>query len=914
MSPPVFISYARRSSGDAARALHEALGGAQGLAFLDTSDIASGDRFPETLARAVIGARVVVCFADGPYFRRWYCLRELKLALAPYDAMLRAGVAKEIRERALEHVVVALPDGHAKQAAPDPRVGPDELSRLPPPLRGTQWPRADHTEELARLIRASFERVTRTIGESIEAAGASAAVRDILLAESAMPHPRSLAGTRLFPVELEPSLGSGFVGRADALWQLHFALARHNADGAAARAPSVALVGGGGSGKTRLALEYMHRCGPVHYPGGIFWIDADTTDDRLEEQFHGVLRTLEPSVPDLRTIRDAGDDVRRLLAEALHALPPDGDVLVVADNVPDAGRRPLGHYFPAIGKVNLIATSRARIAVAEPGTLEIQVAALEAEPAVALLTRGVDRSALNEGAWTSIAEWLGGLPLALDILAKTLLAGAISASRLLETARSRAPATQLDHAVDALRTQLPEGTIRGIAEAFELSRARLSESARHAAHVLARLSHEAIPDAFMDALPDDVAPPAVRAELRSRSFVTPAVASGVSAFGAMHRVLADYLRSTAIDETAEWATAADALLAASRTVHSRDAASWQLHGSLVPHLERCFVGAIQRGRMTVEHARLVFELGTKLDLIHHARGAYRYCAAIGETMLSFCGAVFGDEDPHTLRAMINLASTRKALGDAASARALEERALAISATVLGPEHADTLTAMNNLADTLRAIGETATARALQERVLEHRRRAHGEGHALTLQAMNNLASTLGELGALESARTMAERVLEGRLAGLGPEHHDTLVAMDNLATYLYRQRDYAHATTMQEQALGAMRRVLGEEHPTTLTTMHNLAATLEALEDHHAARSHRERLLEGRQRQLGRAHPETIMAMIALASSLEALGEVLDSRRLLERARDTARAGLGPDHPLTGQLSGILMSFEEGGD
>src|SRR5256885_3203450 len=76
----VFISYARRASATHAWALHRTLGDDS---FLDESDIELGARFPEVLIDALLGSRVVVVFADETYFRRWYCLWELRTALGP---------------------------------------------------------------------------------------------------------------------------------------------------------------------------------------------------------------------------------------------------------------------------------------------------------------------------------------------------------------------------------------------------------------------------------------------------------------------------------------------------------------------------------------------------------------------------------------------------------------------------------------------------------------------------------------------------------------------------------------------------------------------------------------------------------------------------------------------------------------
>src|SRR5262249_49746811 len=76
------------------------------------------------------------------------------------------------------------------------------------------------------------------------------------------------------------SLGDGFVGRVDALWQVHDKLNR----GQTTIVQGVGVVTGmGGLGKSQPATEYVHRFGRS-YPGGVFWIDADQGLQRVIEQ------------------------------------------------------------------------------------------------------------------------------------------------------------------------------------------------------------------------------------------------------------------------------------------------------------------------------------------------------------------------------------------------------------------------------------------------------------------------------------------------------------------------------------------------------------------------------------------------------------------------------------------------------
>src|ERR1039458_515000 len=100
---PVFISYARKTSTAPAKALHRELGGDTGLAFLDTSDIETLQKFPAEISDALLAAKVVVVFADETYFTRWYCLREFETALAPFQALARSAAGETERQEALDH-------------------------------------------------------------------------------------------------------------------------------------------------------------------------------------------------------------------------------------------------------------------------------------------------------------------------------------------------------------------------------------------------------------------------------------------------------------------------------------------------------------------------------------------------------------------------------------------------------------------------------------------------------------------------------------------------------------------------------------------------------------------------------------------------------------------------------------------
>ncbi len=67
------------------------------------------------------------------------------------------------------------------------------------------------------------------------------------------------------------SMGDRFIGRVDALWDLHDLLFKKDI----AVVSGIGVIAGtGGLGKTQLAIEYVRRFGHL-YPGGVWWVEAD---------------------------------------------------------------------------------------------------------------------------------------------------------------------------------------------------------------------------------------------------------------------------------------------------------------------------------------------------------------------------------------------------------------------------------------------------------------------------------------------------------------------------------------------------------------------------------------------------------------------------------------------------------------
>src|SRR5262249_22002203 len=147
------------------------------------------------------------------------------------------------------------------------------------------------------------------------------------------------------------------------------------------------IAAGGGFGKTRLAVEYLHRYGPRYYPGGLFWVNAASTS--LEDEFWRGFKVLYARVAVFCGLRQAQRFLPRGVERALRKIKEPA--LYVVDNIPEAaaGQDPaaIGDYCPALGAVTVLATSRQD--TREEGVKTVPVDTLERDSAILLLTENL---------------------------------------------------------------------------------------------------------------------------------------------------------------------------------------------------------------------------------------------------------------------------------------------------------------------------------------------------------------------------------------------------------------------------------------------------------------------------------------------------------------------------------------------
>jgi tetratricopeptide (TPR) repeat protein len=274
-------------------------------------------------------------------------------------------------------------------------------------------------------------------------------------------------------------------------------------------------------------------------------------------------------------------------------------------------------------------------------------------------------------------------------------------------------------------------------------------------------------------------------------------------------------------------------------------------------------------------------------------------AAMHEKVLEMRSRILGDEHPDTISATSNLAAILHSLGKVDEAAILRNEVFRKRQGMLGDEHPKTMLAMNNLAVTLRSKGKFDDAAAIQRDVLEKRRRILGDDHLSTIGAISNLAITLEDLGKFDEVAAMKREVVEKRQRILGDEHPDTITAVSNLAHTLTALGKLEEAATIQREVLEKRQRILGDEHPDTISAINNLAITLGNQNKFDEAAAIQREALKKTQRILGDEHPDAMMAMSNLANILFLQSELDEAAAIQREVIERRRRIAGDEHPDT---------------
>ncbi len=541
-----------------------------------------------------------------------------------------------------------------------------------------------------------------------------------------------------------------------------------------------AVHGMGGVGKTQLALQYCQRF--IGDYAGIWWLQAETLAGLAQDC---VLFCWKQG------LQLAPGETPFPVMNAW--LAQQSKWLLVYDNAEDAAA--LQAVLPSTASGHhILITSR------QPEWLGMKTLALEVwqdDEALPFLQQRLHGIADTD--LLALTHALGGLPLALEQACAYLTKTGVSIACYLQRLQEALLAWEL---LDKGASQLCS---RSVYATLTLAFDKLSRAAQDVLGICAWLAAEPIPEylftekseKFPNKLPESLREIAVDefawretlAELHNyalcrseTSISSDHVGNGMQTIRnlQLHRLNQAVMRA----KQKELGRNALLLVRAAFPFDADFPEHWPRCRTLqahVYHLQQVYQASWQQVQP------LSYLLGQLALYLKYGTGLYQQAMELEHADLALCQQELGEEHPHTLTTMHNLAMSLSQLADAAAARDLQQKVLATHIRLLGDEHPDTLTTMANLASSLWQLGDTAAARGLQEQVLAFRIRLLGEEHPHTLSTMNNLANSLFKFGDYPAAQTLMERALRGLIRILGEEHPNTQICKRSLAIIISAQ-------------------------------------------------------------------------------------------------------------------------------
>ena len=660
------------------------------------------------------------------------------------------------------------------------------------------------------------------------------------------------------------SLGDAFLGRDQPLAAIAEAFETHRA---------VVISGGAGSGKTRLAAEYSHRAG---YSG--FWTSAGSD---VVQTMGALAQSL--GVP---TEGRSDDEIAAHVQSRLSTL--SDQTLWAIDNLDDLDL--VNALMSAAGPVRLLITTRDSRDYLLPNTVTFQpLDVLKSDAAIELLrSRAGERIDPDAPALPEIADAVGHLPLALEMLAVRLARPRQSPERVLEELLTASTPIELAAFEEASGAAIPRPD--GVFATISGTLSRLPQDVREQLSGLAYIADRPVPLALFEALSgidgDEGGTDRVLAECGRESVLE--LVDG--------RIVAHALTRAAIA-----ATNAEGVFS---TVLTRaDARLWSIHilGSPalrdeLPHHERVMTEV--RRRLNADDTSAL-NYAAHLAVGFQSAGRPQEAINLGEELLEARIRVQGPEHLDTLTEKSNLAGGYQSAGRNDESVKLIEEVVEGRARALGAEHADTLTSKGNLAIGYHAAGRTEDSVRLNEEVLEARIRVLGPEHSDTLDSKNNLAICYRALGRLEEAIELHREVLEHRAKELGLQHQYTIGTRINLAACYQNAGRTAEAIELNEEVVEDSIRVLGAEHPDTLKTKSNLAVGYRVAGRIPEATRLSEEVLKAMVRVHGTEHPATLTSKSNLANGYWDTGRTEEANALCEEFLPVMARVLGPEHPDT---------------
>jgi tetratricopeptide (TPR) repeat protein len=557
-----------------------------------------------------------------------------------------------------------------------------------------------------------------------------------------------------------PSLGSIFKGRDNVLKEINKRFGSIEYRGyervpvISSLATAVAVHGLGGSGKTRVALEYAHRY--IDEYTALLFVIADSKGGLQQN----VAALCGETVLDLPEKTEREIDVQ--VAAVLQWLQQHAGWLLIFDNVDtdEAARAVSGLLGRLTPSGEVLVTSRLSNWEGAVKTLSLDVlTAADATEFLLERTQSGRRIANDDPAQArTVAVKLGNLPLALEQAGAYIGYYTCTFAEYLVSWRDEHK--KVLEWFDERLMQYP----RSVAATWQTSFKRLEKRAQQLLRILSWLAPDPIPVSLLEAgggpfarlagKKTRITPDAreALAQLHEHSLVTRA--HDAPTFS-VHRLVQDVTRSRS-NRTSKLGDLKAALrwVDAAFAGDPEDVRNWPVLLPLATHAL-----TLTRHADAAQISEPPIRLLSQLGMLYYARAQYAEAEPLMLQAIKM-SEPYGREHPVVATLINNLATLFKETKRAQAAEPLYRRALEIDEKANGLEHSSVARDLNNLAALLQGTNRSADAEPLMRRALAIDEKSYGSDHPDVARDLNNLAQLLQDTNRLADAELLMVRQLK----------------------------------------------------------------------------------------------------------------------------------------------------------
>ena len=644
------------------------------------------------------------------------------------------------------------------------------------------------------------------------------------------------------PNKFPSNLADNFIGREKDLAKLHENIQTAN------QVAISAVAGMGGVGKSELAKQYISKYREI-YSGGICWLNA--TEDNF------VSKLIELSgLGNNEALKQ-----RKYLADKIKYCYNNwqwqGNVLLVFDDVQNY--RHIQAYLPNEDRFKVLITTRKRLG--KP-VVRLDLDVLEPTAALDLLFSFVGERGKGEREIAEeLCQWLGYLPVGLDLVGRYLAKRKISLVKMLERLKNKS----LEH--KSIKDVPEESNAeKGVQAAFELSWDTLQENplAKITAYFLSLFALAPIPQELLE-----------NANLREDwEDVEDALLELEDLYLVKYLPEESYLLNSLIREF----------------LHTKEA---QLNSE---KLKRTLGKVIVAKGKEIPENITVYQVTTLSPFIPHLQ----------EVATNFQDYLT-DEDLITPFTCLGRFYYEQGLYNLAEPWLVQGKEIAL--TRLGESHADTATMLHSLAELYRSQRRYEDAEPLYKKAIEIVKIVLPDNHPQLANHLNNLANLYRSQGRYEEAEPLYKKAIEIAKIVL-PDNHPSLAnSLNNLANLYRSQGRYEEAEPLYKKAIEIVKTALPDNHPSLATSLNNLANLYGSQGRYEEAEPLYKKAIEIVKTALPDNHSQLANHLNNLARLYKLQGRYEQAESLFLQAIEIAFNSLGEEHPSTKKIRNSFLDF-----